>query len=181
MIHNRIMKKENMTSNEEKRTANGLNMMSKEILSPLRRIIGKKGMIVIDLLVFWEQIVGQELAAYSFPEKISFTSGRQNHGVLYVVVGNGAFALELQHREKILLEKVNAYLGSQIVSSLKIRQNNMLAKQKKYKINQPNVKKILVSKKEQNYIKQLTDGLNNNNLRETLTRLGENVFSENAD
>lgn len=57
------------TANEEKRTASGLNTLASETMPLLRRILGRKGMMAADVLAFWEQIAGEELAAFTFPEK----------------------------------------------------------------------------------------------------------------
>ena len=158
------------TANEEKRTASGLNTLASETMPLLRRILGRKGMMAADVLAFWGQIAGEELAAFTFPEKIGFR-GKERQ--------NGAFALELQHREKFVLEKVNAFFGYKAVSELRIRQSGGVSFRRGRQINQPEFKKILVSGEEQNYIEQLTGGLNDGDLKDSLIRLGKCVLSQN--
>ncbi len=167
--------------NKDGRSASGLNTLASETMPLLRRILGRKGMVSADILMFWEQIAGEELAAYATPEKIVFKNGSRQNGVLYVSVPGGAFALELQHREKFVLEKINTYFGYNAVSGLRIRQGGRMPEQKSCRLNQPEVKKILVSKEEQNYIDELTGGMADSPLKESLTRLGKSVLSQNRN
>ena len=169
------------TDGENKRRASGLNMLAAETLSLLKKIVGQKGTLTVDVLLFWEQIVGEELSTYTFPEKIVFKNKERANGVLYVGVANGAYALELQHRENFVLDKVNAFFGYQAVCSMRIRQTISAPITKKYQFNQPFFKKKLVSKEEQNYIEQMTTGLENTDLQKQLQSLGEWVFSESCE
>ncbi len=68
------MKKE-ISPHENKRSASGLNTLASETLPLLRRILGKQGLASADILAFWDQIAGEELAACTVPEKISFKPG----------------------------------------------------------------------------------------------------------
>lgn len=166
---------------EGKRSASGLNMLAAETLPFLKKIMSQKATMTVDVLLFWEQIVGEELSTYTFPEKISFRNKERTNGILHVAVANGAFALELQHREKFVLDKVNAFFGYQAVSSMRIRQNISALSVKKCQFNQPKSKKKLVSKEEQNYIEQITTGMEDTDLQKQLQSLGEWVLSDNRE
>lgn len=173
-----IMKKE-ISPHENKRSASGLNTLASETLPLLRRILGKQGLASADILAFWDQIAGEELAACTVPEKISFKPGERNGGILHIAVPNGAFALEIQHREKFILDKVNAYFGYGAVTGMKIRQGSVPLLRKAKQFNQPPLKKILVSREEQNFIEELTGGVEDDRLKESLVRLGKNIIVEN--
>lgn len=179
-VSDAVMAKE-IKTHESKRTASGLNTLSSETMPLLRRLIGKKGMMAADILAFWEQIAGEELAAFTFPEKISFKTGERRDGTLQVAVINGAFALELQHRERFVLEKVNSFFCYKAVTKLKIRQSAGLSTAVRRQFNQPELKKTLVSSEEQNYIEQLSEGLSDNELHSSLVRLGKSVLSQNRN
>lgn len=166
---------------DSKRSASGLNMLAAETLPFLKRILNKKATMTVDVLLFWEQIVGEELSSFTFPEKITFKNKERTNGVLWVSVANGAFALELQHREKFVLDKVNAFFGYQAVCSMRIRQSPTALNVKKIQFNQPKIKKKLVSKEEQNYIEQITTDVENADLQKKLQSLGEWVFSANHE
>ena len=73
------------------------------------------------MLTRWAVIVGDELAALSCPEKLSFTPHNQGAGVLTVRVA-GAAALEFQHRQPSIVERINAYFGFRAVRRIRLKQ-----------------------------------------------------------
>ncbi len=157
----------------------GFNTLATSILPLMRRILGKKGMVTADLIALWEQIVGSEMSAYTFPEKVEFLRGERGNGTLRVKVPGGAFALEVQHREKFIVEKINAYFGYNAISKLKIIQDANFARRAVIKSNQPAMQKTLVSEEEQNYIMQKVKNISDAELREKLAELGKKVFNQN--
>ena len=66
------MKKEKNIINEEHRS-NGLTPFSSDITDFAAKLLGKQGLIEMKILTAWGSIVGDDLAAYSIPEKISFS------------------------------------------------------------------------------------------------------------
>ena len=167
--------------NYKSRTANGLNSLSLSLLPLIRRVLGKKGMVIADLITLWDQIVGEEISACSFPEKVEFPHGERVNGTLRLKVAGGAFALEIKHREKFIVERVNAYFGYKVVSSVKIFQDANFARNLAAKSNQPQIQKILVSEEEQNYIVSQTKDIADDRLREKLTELGKKIFNRNNE
>ena len=119
----------------------------------------------------------EELAKYSLPQKICFNKNEKTGGTLQLIVLSGAFAMEIKQREPQILSQINTYFGYNVVTKLKIIQNscpeNFLLNKKPI----DNVKKILVSAEEQNYITEIIKDVDNSNLREHLENLGKAVFS----
>ena len=74
-------------------------------------------------------------------------------------------------------QKINTFFGYNAVAKLKIIQNNSPENFLITKKPIDNVKKILVSEEEQNYITEIIKDVDNNNLREHLENLGKAVFS----
>ena len=173
------MKKNVSQYDEQKRRANGLNAFAYVAMPLLKKILGKRGTVVADLMTFWDKIVGEESARFTMPEKISFKKGERADGILYVAVANGAFALEFQHREKFIINKVNEFFGYSAVSGIKIRQSAGYVRTPIMKFNPIKRKKILVTEEEQNYIDELTEDVKNKTLKESLARLGKNVLADN--
>lgn len=163
------------------RIATGLNSVATVSLPLLRQLMHKKGMVMADIVAMWKQIVGDEIAQYTFPEKIDFPRGERCKGVLRMKVPSGAFAVELKHREKYLIERINTFFGYEAIKEIKIIQDVGIFKMVKIESNQPMVQKTLVSKEEQNYITQVTGEITNVKLREKLRKLGEAVFSRNHE
>ena len=97
---------------------------------------------------------------------------------MHLSVLSGAFALEIQHREKYILEKINTHFGYQAVSKIKITQDSSLATEKLDKSDDEKPQ-ITVSPEEENYINDLTSDLNNTELKKILVKLGKSVFNDN--
>jgi hypothetical protein len=77
-------------------------------------VLGKQGLGEAQLLQQWPAIVGDDLARYCWPVKLSFPRGQRRDGTLRLRVVS-ALAIELQHREPVLLERINAYFGYRAV------------------------------------------------------------------
>lgn len=159
------------------RCANGLNSFATAAMPLLRRIVGKKGLVIADMLAMWEQIVGEETAAYTMPERLDFPRGQHDNGTLRIKVPGGAFALEVQHRERFLLEKINAYFGYKAVGGIKIIQDPSLSVKPIVHRKEVENQKTLVSEEEQNYIDAMVSKIASAGLREKLAKLGQSVFN----
>lgn len=161
------------------RKTRDLTALSRAILPLTKNLFGKKGFVEVDILTNWDKIVGAELADYSFPQKIDFKREQKNNGILHLQVPSGAFALEIQHREKYIIEKINAYFGYNAVCGLKILQNNSLSPRDENKYISDTPQKNLVSEEEQNYIKSLANDIKDSKLKEILIKLGQSIFNDN--
>lgn len=75
----------------------------------------KHGFAEARLLTDWALVVGDKLAEVCLPEKLA------RDGALTVRV-SPAFALELQHLEPKILERIAGFFGHRAVSRLKLRQ-----------------------------------------------------------
>ena len=158
------------------RKNNGLSSISKTILPYAKEVLGKHGLVEIDILSNWENIAGSELSQYSIPQKITFKRDEKNNGTLHLAVPSGAFALEIKHKEKIIIEKINQYFGYNAVSSLKIIQNQDIPLKEDKPVNN---NKSLVSEEEEKYIHSISKPVKNANLRKALENLGRSVLQNN--
>jgi hypothetical protein len=86
--------------------------------------LGKRGFAEGGIVADWPAIVGPDLAAVSLPERLAFPQGARREGTLHVRVA-GALALELQHLEPQVIERINSYFGYRAVARLRIRQAPM--------------------------------------------------------
>ena len=171
------MKKENKEIvTNERRTGDlqGIN----NILTPLaKRMLGKKAFIEADIIGAWESIVGEDLAKYSIPIRVEFKKGERTDGVLLIEVVGGAFALELQLKTKLLVDKVNIFFGYNAIKSIRLIQNPLIAdKDKKYI---QNIEKKLVTNEEETYIKKLSEDIKSSELSLALENLGKAVVINN--
>lgn len=164
------------TNRTTDKTTDGLLSLSGTLLPLAQKLLGNKGFIEVDILTQWEKIVGTELARYSFPQKIEF--GREkNNGILHLCVPSGAFALELQHKSKLIIDKINTYFGYNAVSKIKIIQNQGLIPEQPASFTPPPPTINLTAEQEKE-IKELTKDISNPDLKNILIKLGKNVFNQ---
>lgn len=154
-----------------------LTSISKTINPLLRQILGNNGMIFLELLNSWKQIVGENISSYCLPHNIMFDKDKRTEGCLHIKVLSGAFATEIQQRQTEIIEKINSFFGYPAVNKLKISQTgnpeNFLFNKKKI----DKVKKNVVSASEESYITELTKDINNDELRQILENIGKTVFA----
>ena len=172
------MKEEKIKISDERKTM-GLSSLSKTVLPFAKQLLGSKGFVEIDILTGWSEIVGDELAEFCLPQKIVFPRGQKTGGTLYLYAASGAFALEITHRERFILEKINTRFGYQAVAKIKIVQNGGPALTRPIKTKTAEPSETLVSKEEENYINNLTEDLKHTELKKILVKLGKSVFNDN--
>jgi hypothetical protein len=80
--------------------------------------LGKRGFAAATLAADWPAIVGPLLADQTLPTKVVFPRGERNQGVLHLRVASGAFALQLQHLEPQIVQRVNGHFGYAAVARL---------------------------------------------------------------
>lgn len=85
------------------------------------KALGKQGLGEAQLLQHWAEIVGERLAKSTSPERLSFTRGARRDGTLKLRVAPG-IALEIQHGEPVLLERINGFFGYRAVARISLSQ-----------------------------------------------------------
>lgn len=170
------MKEKKDIFTDERKTGDLQNISG--VLLPLaKKLVGKKAFAEADVICNWENIAGKDVASYSKPLRIDFKKGERIGGTLYVETYGGAFALELQTKSKVLIDKVNVFFGYKAVQQLKIVQNSKQFDNVSQDVIKP--QKILVTVEEENYIEQASSGLSSDGLKSVLQRLGLAIFNDN--
>ncbi len=86
----------------------------------LGKVLGKeakrRGLAEARLLTEWEQVIGEAIASRCQPISLS------RQGVLLMDVA-GSAALELQHAEFQVIERINMFFGHPVVARLRLRQS----------------------------------------------------------
>lgn len=88
----------------------------------------RRGFAAVELITRWPEIAGATLARDSTPERLSFPGSSRTGGTLRIRA-SGSMALELQHLEPLILEKINLYFGYNAVERITIVQGPSLKKQ----------------------------------------------------
>lgn len=85
----------------------------------IKPVLAKNGFNDEKLILYWPQIVGEYLAQFAFPKKISLPTASGQYGQLLIEVYNPGFALEIQAMESIITERIATYLGYKSIFRIK--------------------------------------------------------------
>ena len=105
----------------DKRSGLGAQTASKAMNKIVRRAFGRQGFAEPGILLRWHEIVGDTLARFTLPERLSFPQGERSRGTLHLKV-DGQFALEVQHLEPMIVERINTFFGYGAVAKIAILQ-----------------------------------------------------------
>jgi hypothetical protein len=86
-----------------------------------RDTMQKRGFMQGEIITRWREIVGNDLADSTSPEKLSFPRSERRAGTLQIRVA-GAAALALQHEEPQVIQRINRFFGYAAVARLKMIQ-----------------------------------------------------------
>jgi len=136
--------------------------------------LGKRGFGEAQLVAQWESVMGEDLAAQLSPDRLSFARGERREGTLHLRVAPG-FALEAQHREPLLIERINAFFGYRAVARIRLIQGPP-ARPAPPKPPQP---RPLVEAEQQALDRAVAD-IEDPGLREALRRLGAAVIGSSG-
>lgn len=124
----------------------------------------RRGLAEARLLTEWASVIGETIAARCQPVSLS------RQGVLHLDVTGGA-ALELQHAELQVIERINTFFGRPVVARLHLRQ----APPQRRVLTPPPSPPPPLDASEKAAIDQTVDGIDDPALREALAGLGETL------
>lgn len=105
----------------------GLRALGDSLGSVTRRAFARRGLTGADIARQWPAIVGSELAAHCRPRQLRFAKpGEAVDGRLTLRVAPG-WALQLQHLEPLVLERINGFFGYRAVGRLVLQQGPLPA------------------------------------------------------
>ncbi len=137
-------------------------------------VLARQGFSEADLVLHWDDIVGERLASNSRPIKLQWPPrpAGQPDGVprpaTLVVRVEGAFAIELQHGVEQVLARINAHLGWRCVGRLAFRQGPVERPAPASRRKMPSAEAIAAAA-------SAVTGIADDGLREALARLGAHV------
>jgi hypothetical protein len=133
-------------------------------------IFGKRGFGRGTMIADWKNITGSILAQHSFPEKIVYPRNERGNGTLHIRIDSPALALELQHLETQLLDRINTHFGYRAVAYIKIIQGALPKKSSKVL-----VEKRKITLKEQTVLDERLDFISDPELKKALRALGTEI------
>ena len=146
-----------------------------------KKFLYKYGKLDFTIHAKWGDIVGKFFVNHSEPQKITSVANSVNESGetiydrhLHVNVSPAA-ALEFQHFQDKIIEKINSYFGYKAIKGIKIYQHYQ------QKINTQKIKKnlnLITQKKNKKEIQNSTPNLSNKNLEESIVNLGLSITNE---
>lgn len=141
----------------------------------LKTLLNKYGPYYARIVSDWYDIVGYNLARYTFPKKIVFPDPHnKKSGTLHIEIAHSSIATELTYTQNIIMEKIAVYFGYKAVTSLKLIHNPVIFPLED--MSEP-VKKTIPPEQEA----VLNDSLNaitDENLKASLYNLGRALYSK---
>lgn len=146
-------------------------------------ILAKRAGINTMLLGIWDEIVGTEFADCSRPDKIIWPQQR-NLGGGYSEQGGGlspgqltiackgSRALFLSHQQDEIMQRINSFFGFPAINRIKIVQKVVV----KHELRRKKPRKL--SSLEQKKLTEMVDEIEDDKLKEALTKLGKAVLSK---
>ena len=146
-----------------------------------KKVLYKFGKLDYIIHAKWPEIVGVFFMKHSTPEKISSiayskdSKGNTFYEKFLHVNVNPAAAVEFQHFQNKIIEKINSFFGYQAIHGIKIHQKFMEQDKSFNKIDETNTDNIIDKKIE---IKNTTSKINDKKLKKSLLNLGISISKE---
>lgn len=135
-----------------------------------RRPMGKRGFVEAALVSDWPNIVGSMLGGATLPLRIAFPVGQRSGGTLHLRVASGAVALQIQHQEPLVIQRINSHFGYGAVSRLALTQGTIAPRPPRRSVAPP----VLPPETERRLEASLSI-VEDPQLREVLSRLGRHL------
>ena len=104
------------------RRASGPRALNTLLPAVAKTAFKQGGQALAALAADWDAIVGAELGRQTLPMKLAFAPGARAGGTLHIAAA-GALALELQHLEPQVLERINGHFGYRAVERIRLVQD----------------------------------------------------------
>jgi hypothetical protein len=135
---------------------------------------GSRGFAGTRVVSEWASIVGEYLAERSLPERVVRSSGGERGGTLHVRIAAGALAVELQHLEPLIIERINTYFGYQAITRLKLKHGPLPERKQEHPSR-------VLAPADEGIIEGLAAGIEDPTLRQAIRDLGKRVFARTSE
>lgn len=141
-------------------------------------LLGKQGFSHGAIVTKWPEIVGETMARHTQPEKIIFSRDGATGGTLHLKTDSGAYAMELQHQEPLIVERINTFFGYKAVDRIKLIQGPLPRTHQADRHTKP--PRALNSAESKALAGTVAD-VDDPELKEALERLGKNILGRHKD
>lgn len=147
------------------------------VTGAMNPVLAKNGFGEADIILNWDEIAGERLAAVSEPVKVQWPGRGPKTApdapaqpATLVLRVEGAFALEVQHLAPVLIERINGHLGWRCVGRIVMRQAPLERAVRKPAPSPPDPEAARAAA-------AMVDGVVDAGLRDALARLGARALS----
>ena len=137
-------------------------------------IFQKNGFASSNIIANWKNIVGETIAAISWPHRVSFAPSKTTGGTLYVNVSNPGIALELQANENIIIQKIATFFGYKAIARIRVQVAKKAAPIEVVNDYIPMIEEI--SAADQKETKEIISNVKDKELKEQLARMADAFF-----
>jgi len=152
--------------------------VSRWVTTLTRPAYKKFGFAEPHILAHWEAIVGSSLAAYAQPVKLTFPTGQRRQGLLTIEV-SGAAALEIQHLEPQILQRINSYYGTATVGRLRMIRSSV-GQRRRHPASEHAPSATPLSRLERQRLEATLDSLKTAGVDGALRRLGDHILKRHG-
>lgn len=167
-----------MTQQRRHSTTKGFSRAVSLMQTRIRKASEGRGFAQTRLLTHWAEIVGADTAKIATPVNISYAKGGM--GATLVVLTTGAQAPMLEMQKEQIREKVNACYGYRAISRIRITQTAPTGFAEGRVAFEPAPKAIRkIDPAVQNSAKSIAAPCENDELRQAIETLAQNVLTKN--
>jgi hypothetical protein len=163
--------KGNSTGEMRRSGRRGPRPFAQDASALLRHHLQARGFAQVELVTRWPEIAGAGLAEHCFPYRLS--AGGASGAALTLMADDRA-ALELQHQTPKLIDKINAYFGSAVVSKIKVVSGDIPKP-----VSLPARPRPLSASEESDLERRVSE-VEDPDLRAALARLGRHALAESG-
>ena len=142
----------------------------------IRRAGESRGFSVSKLLTHWVEIMGDDIASISVPVNVRYN--RQGLGATLTLLTTGANAPILEMQKQRIREKANACYGYNAISKVQVTQTSASGfSEGQVDFTHKNASKKPVPDEISDEARGLVDAVGDDELKQALERLGQNIIS----
>ena len=144
------------------------------LLKPLFQGSKKEFLIINNLVKNWEEIVGKKYAKLCYPKSINFSKNARDNfsqAKLTIAVHNSSIGFFLENNSEFLLEKIAALYGFKAIHKIIIKQEP--------KPSESYEEDTKLSPIEERKLQEKIKDIKDQDLAQTLARLGREIFGGN--
>lgn len=147
-----------------------LDQKLSDLLKPLFQGSKKEFILINNLVKNWEDVIGKKYAVFCYPKSVNFGKEKAS-GKLTIGVYNSAVGFFLENNSELIIERIARFYGYKSISKI-------IIKQEPKNINAFKDNEIKISKEKEDFLQKKTAEISDENLAETLQKLGRKIFQK---